>query len=249
MEVERFKKLLQAVKQNRLSVADALKKMEHLPFADLEFAKIDFHRPLRQGIPEVIFGMGKEIRELEQIIARMRKQKMNVLVTRLEPDKARALRKKFKTAQYNARARTLKIIAHKTAVAGKGKILIISAGTSDLAVAEEARETAEFLGNRVQTIYDVVVAGLHRLMAFREEMSGARVLIVVAGMEGALPSVVAGLVGKPVIGVPTSIGYGASMKGLSALFGMLNTCANGLAVVNIDNGYGAAAVASLINRL
>jgi len=249
MEIDAVKKLLRDFKSGRLNTDAALKKLAHLPFQDIEFAKIDFHRPLRQGIPEVILGLGKEIPELVSIIRKMRKQRMNVLITRLEPDKAKQLLKKINTAKYNARAKTFKIIQHKIPVLGKGTIVVISAGTSDLPVAEEARETAEFLGNRVDKIYDVGVAGLHRVMAFREKLREARVLIVVAGMEGALPSVVAGLVDKPVIGVPTSVGYGASFAGISALFGMLNTCANSVAVVNIDNGYGAACVASLINRL
>jgi len=249
MEKDRLKKLLQDLQANRVDVDQALSKLAHLPFADMDFAKLDFHRSVRHGIPEVIFGQGKTDRELGQIIARMVSEKMNVLVTRLDEKKARKLRKKFKAAEYNARAQTLKIMRRKPAVTGKGKILIISAGTSDLAVAEEARETAEFLGNQVEKIYDVGVAGLHRLMAFRENLNSARVIIVAAGMEGALPSVVAGLVDKPVIGVPTSVGYGASFAGLSALFGMLNTCANTVAVVNIDNGYGAACVANQINRL
>jgi len=249
MEREPLKKLLTELQAGKTSVEKALKKLAHLPFEDLEFAKLDFHRPIRHGIPEVIFGPGKDLAELEQIIRAMNKKAMNVLVTRLSPEKAKALRRKFKNAKYNARGQTLKIIRHKIPVAGKGEILVITAGTSDLAVAEEARETAEFLGNRVETICDVGVAGLHRLMAYREKLAEARVLVVVAGMEGALPSVVAGLVDKPVIGVPTSIGYGASFAGLSALFGMLNSCANALAVVNIDNGYGAACLASQINRL
>jgi pyridinium-3,5-biscarboxylic acid mononucleotide synthase len=249
METRQLEKLLKAVEDHGLSVEQAMKKMAHLPFADLEFAKIDFHRHLRQGIPEVVLGLGKETADIEKIVGRMKQHKMNVLVTRLEPDKAKALLKKFRTAKYNARAKTLKLMHHQAPLSGKGTILIISAGTSDLAVAEEARETAEFFGNRVEVVYDVGVAGIHRLMAFREKISEARVLIVVAGMEGALPSVVAGLSDKPVIGVPTSVGYGASMNGLAALFGMLNTCANSLSVVNIDNGYGAACVASMINRL
>jgi len=240
---------LRQVKTGRLDPETALEQIAHLPFSDLDFAKLDFHRQLRQGFPEVIFGEGKELHELEQIIREMKKQKTNILITRLDLNKAGVLLKKFPAGKYNPRGRTLKIIQHPIRIQGKGKILIISAGTSDLAVAEEARETTEFFGNRVEKIYDLGVAGLHRLFAYRKKLDQARVLIVVAGMEGALPSVIAGLVDKPVIGVPTSIGYGASFKGLSALLGMLNTCANGLAVVNIDNGFGAACFASLINRL
>ncbi len=244
-----MKKLLTEVRDHRMDPEAALKKMAHFPFADLEFAKLDFHRQLRQGFPEVIFGEGKELNELIRILGKMKAEKTDILVTRLDPAKARALLKKFPAGKYNSRGRTLKIIQRPIKVQGKGTILVISAGTSDLAVAEEARETAEFLGNRVKNIYDLGVAGLHRLFAYQEDLAEARVVIVAAGMEGALPSVIAGLVDKPVIGVPTSIGYGSSFKGLSALLGMLNTCANGLAVVNIDNGYGAACFASLINRL
>jgi len=249
MELDQLRKLLAGLKSGRLEVEDALQRLAHMPFEDLEIAKLDFHRALRHGIPEVVLGMGKSPRELELIIAGLRRRKVNALVTRLEPEKARPLLKKFRAARYNERARVLKIVERKIPLRGKGTILVMSAGTSDLGVAEEAVETAEFLGNRVEKIYDVGVAGLHRLMAYREQVRKARVLIVVAGMEGALPSVVAGLVDKPVIGVPTSIGYGVSFAGVTALFGMLNTCANALAVVNIDNGYGAACIASQINRL
>jgi len=249
MDKGKLTKLLKEVKQGQISIEQALERLSHFPFLDMDFAKLDFHRPLRQGLPEVVFGEGKEIYELEQIIRKIRKAGMNVLVTRIDSLKAKALVKKFKSAKYNPRAGTLKIITHKIPIQGKGLVLVISAGTSDLSVAEEAKETAEFLGNKVEKIYDVGVAGLHRLLAFREKLNQARVIIVVAGMEGALPSVVAGLVDKPVIGVPTSIGYGASFGGISSLLGMLNSCANGVAVVNIDNGYGAACVASLINRL
>jgi hypothetical protein len=249
METAQLRQLLNRLKRGQLQVDEALKKLAHLPFEDIGIAKLDFHRPVRHGIPEVIFGESKDLAEIESIIRAMTRKKMNVLVTRLSPEKAKALRRKFRTARYNERARTLKIIHHRIPLCGRGKILLISAGTSDLAVAEEARETAEFLGNRVEKIYDVGVAGLHRLMAYRAKLVEARVLIVVAGMEGALPSVVAGLVDKPVIAVPTSVGYGASLAGLSALFAMLNSCANSLAVVNIDNGFGAACLASQINRL
>jgi len=249
MDRDKLRELLIKVQAGEITPESALKKIAHLPFSDLNFAKLDFHRQLRQGIPEVIFGEGKELAELIQIVRKMRKEKTNILITRLSPEKARALKKKINAGSYNSRARTYKIISQRIELKGKGTILIISAGTSDLGVAEEARETAEFLGNKVECIYDAGVAGLHRLLSYQDRLAKARVTIVVAGMEGALPSVVAGLSDKPVIGVPTSIGYGASFKGLSALLGMLNTCANGLAVVNIDNGFGAACFASLINRL
>jgi pyridinium-3,5-biscarboxylic acid mononucleotide synthase len=249
MDRAKLEKLLTEVSQGRLGPEAALKKLAHFPFADLDYAKIDFHRQVRQGFPEVVFGQGKETGELEGIIARMKKEKMNVLVTRLDPARAKKLQKKFRGAEYNPRAKTFKLTMQPVKIQGKGKIAILCAGTSDLGVAEEARESAEFFGNEVEKIYDVGVAGLHRLLAHLDRIRDARVLIVVAGMEGALPSVVAGLVDKPVIGVPTSVGYGASLGGLSALFGMLNSCANSVSVVNIDNGYGAACIASLINRL
>lgn len=249
MEEVQLRKLLQLFKEGKLKEEDLLKRLKELPFSELGFAKLDFHRSLRKGIPEVIFGEGKTLKELEEIIKKMLKARMNVFATRLEEEIAKKLKKRFKDALYNSRGRVFKIIRNKIEISGKGTVLVISAGTADIGVAEEARETLEFLGNNVQVLYDVGVAGLHRLLKHREVIEDARVIIVVAGMEGALPSVVAGLVSKPVIGVPTSIGYGVHLAGLSSLFGMLTSCANGLCVVNIDNGFGAGCFASLINHL
>jgi len=249
MEREKILALLKKVKAGKISPQQALKELEALPYLDLEFARLDLHRNLRQGISEVIFGEGKTDQELFQIISELAKRKVNVLITRLSKERGEKLKKRFKKASYNPRAEVLKLIHQPIKIQGRGTILVISAGTGDLKVAEEAKETAEFFGNQVECLYDVGVAGLHRLLAHWEKLKGARVLIVVAGMEGALPSVVSGLVDKPVIAVPTSVGYGASFGGLSALLGMLNTCAGGVAVVNIDNGYGAGVVATLINRL
>ncbi len=249
MEREQVKKLLRQVKSGKVSIEKALDMLAQMPFLNLEFARIDLHRPIRQGIAEVIFGEGKELNELVEITSRLNQKKMNVLITRLDARKAQALKRRFKKGVYNQRAGVFKLINQKPKILGKGTILIISAGTGDLKVAEEAKETAEFFGNKVECLYDVGVAGLHRLLAHQDKLRSARVLIVVAGMEGALPSVVSGLVDKPVIAVPTSIGYGASFGGLSALLSMLNSCAGGVAVVNIDNGYGAGVVATLINRL
>ena len=249
MEREQVKKLLRQVKSGKVSIEKALDMLAQMPFLNLEFARIDLHRPIRQGIAEVIFGEGKELKELVEITSSLNRKKMNVLITRLDARKAQALKRRFKKGVYNQRAGVFKLINQKPKILGKGTILIISAGTGDLKVAEEAKETAEFFGNKVECLYDVGVAGLHRLLAHQDKLRSARVLIVVAGMEGALPSVVSGLVDKPVIAVPTSIGYGASFGGLSALLSMLNSCAGGVAVVNIDNGYGAGVVATLINRL
>jgi len=249
MEREKILALLKRVKAGKISPEKALKELEALPYLDLDFARLDLHRNLRQGISEVIFGEGKTDPELIRIISELNRRKANILVTRLNPERGVKLKKRFKQAQYNSRAEILKLINQPVKIQGRGRILVISAGTGDLKVAEEAKETAEFFGNKVECLYDVGVAGLHRLLAHWEKLKSARVLIVVAGMEGALPSVVSGLVNKPVIAVPTSVGYGASFGGLSALLGMLNSCAGGVAVVNIDNGYGAGVVATLINRL
>jgi len=249
MNPERLKDLLNQVKNGRVSVEQAVKKMKHLPFEDIDFARIDHHRSLRKGFPEVIFGEGKTADQIVEIIARMKKNKENILVTRLEDKKAEAVRKKFPEAVYHPLSRIL-ICLDKTIKKEKtrGTVLVISAGTSDIPVAEEAFLTAKIMGNPVEHLYDLGIAGLHRLMANQEKIFSASVLIVVAGMEGALPSVVGGLVDRPVIAVPTSIGYGASFNGLAALLGMLNSCASGVAVVNIDNGFGAGYLATLINR-
>jgi pyridinium-3,5-biscarboxylic acid mononucleotide synthase len=250
MNPERLKALLTQVKAGKVSVDEAIKQMKHLPFEDIGFAQIDHHRSLRKGFPEVIFGEGKTDRQIIDIMSRMIKNKENILVTRLEAKKASAVCKKFSEAVYHPLSRVLTIIPRpirkKT---GRGLVLVISAGTSDIPVAEEAFLTSQIMGNPTEYLYDIGISGLHRLMANHEKVLSAAVLIVVAGMEGALPSVVGGLVERPVIAVPTSIGYGASFNGLAALLGMLNSCASGVAVVNIDNGFGAGYLATLINRV
>ncbi len=248
MNVRSIKRLLEGVRDGRVEVASAIDSLKILPFEELEFATIDTHRSLRQGFPEVVFGEGKTTGQIKAIVKAMAGRGENVLVTRLDPVKARALKRAFKGALRNDTARTLFIKSHPVKRTGRGSILVISAGTSDIPVAEEAAVTAECMGNRVERLYDVGVAGLHRLLHKKEEILGANVLVVVAGMEGALPSVVSGLVARPVIAVPTSIGYGANLGGLTTLFAMLNSCAAGISVVNIDNGFGAAYVASLINK-
>lgn len=225
----------------------ALERLKSLPFEDLDFATIDTHRSLRQGFPEVIYGEGKTVVQIKAIASAMVKHKENVLITRIEKKKAQALKRTFKKVEYNETARTLFIKTHKIEKTGRGTILVISAGTSDVPVAEEAALTAEYMGNKVTRLYDVGVAGIHRLMHRKDILFSANVLVVVAGMEGALPSVVAGLVARPVVAVPTSVGYGANLGGLTTLLAMLNSCAGGISVVNIDNGFGAAVVASRIN--
>ena len=248
MNEERIKSLLEGVASGRTGVERALKKLKSLPYEELDFATIDTHRALRVGFPEVIYGEGKTAAQIGAIVAGMVKRKENVLITRLESAKATKLKKKFPKAEYNKTSRTLFIKSHPVKKSGRGTLLVISAGTSDIPVAEEAAVTAECLGNRVERLYDVGVAGLHRLLSKSKKITEANVLIVVAGMEGALPSVVAGLVARPVIAVPTSVGYGANLGGVTTMLAMLNSCASGVSVVNIDNGFGAAYAASLINR-
>lgn len=248
MNVTILEKLLEAVKDGKVSVTEALGSLKSLPFEELEFATLDTHRALRQGYPEVIFGQGKTLAQMKAIIKSMLKRGENVLVTRLDGTKGRALKKAFPKGEYREVPRTFFVKSHPIKKTGQGTVLVICAGTSDLPVAEEAATTAEYMGNDVKRLFDVGVAGIHRLLHRKEELWAARVLIVVAGMEGALPSVVAGLVSRPVIAVPTSVGYGANLGGLTPLFAMLNSCASGVSVVNIDNGFGAAYTASLINR-
>ncbi len=249
MQETRLRQLLRSFRQGKLAEDAMIETLRELPFGDLGHSKVDHHRELRQGFPEVILGEGKTAGQVNAIAKEMLRHQSNVLVTRVSPAMARAIRRRFAKARYNALARTIVIRGAAVKQLGKGKILIISAGTSDLPVAEEARETAMVLGNKVETLYDVGVAGIHRLLHHRELLRAARVVIVVAGMEGALASVVGGLLDKPIIAVPTSVGYGVGLGGFAALAGMLNSCASGVAVVNIDNGFGAACVASLINRL
>lgn len=243
------KKLLSEVKNGGMEIDAAVERLRRLPFEDVGCAMVDHHRGIRQGFPEVLFGAGKSVGQIERIVAALLDQGNNILITRLEEDKALKLRSAFPTAHYHGASRCLTIEQRPVEPSGKGKILVVSAGTSDISVAEEALVTARIMGNETEHLYDVGVAGIHRLMARTELLFSASVLIVVAGMEGALPSVIGGLVDKPVIAVPTSVGYGASFGGVAALLGMLNSCASGVTVVNIDNGFGAAYAASLMNRI
>jgi NCAIR mutase (PurE)-related protein len=246
-----LRKLFDQVKKKRLSPDDAVERLRHLPFEDLGFAKLDHHRALRQGMPEVIFAPGKTPGQVADIFTRLAAQGGNVLATRATEEQYAAVAAKFPNSvhrpEYRSLARAI-VLKRDRKQQGKGIIVVVSAGTSDIPVAEEAVVTAELMGNNVQHIYDVGVAGIHRLLAHRQALAKARVIIVCAGMEGALPSVVGGLVGVPVIAVPTSVGYGAAFEGLAALLGMMNSCASNVSVVNIDNGFGAGYVASLINR-
>jgi len=248
MNIKAIEKLLEDVKKGAIDTKAAMERLKFLPFEELEFATIDSHRSLRRGFPEVIYGEGKTTAQIREIAKKLREKDENVLITRLDTAKARGLGKTFKGSVYNKLARTLFIETHPLIKAGRGDILVISAGTSDIPVAEEAAVTAESMGNTVKRVYDVGVSGLHRLLHKKEELSSAMVLIVVAGMEGALPSVVSGLVARPVIAVPTSVGYGANLGGMTTLLAMLNSCASGVSVVNIDNGFGAGYAAALINK-
>jgi NCAIR mutase (PurE)-related protein len=247
MHAKTIEKVLRQLRRGSISTSGALERLRHLPYEDLGFAKIDHHRTIRRGFAEVVFGEGKTTPQIVAIAARMVQRGHPVLVTRVGETVYRALRAEHRDARYHETARAVTIGLRRRA--GRRGILVLAAGTSDLPVAEEAARTLELMGNEISRLYDVGVAGLHRLLGERERLASARVIIVVAGMEGALPSVIAGLVGVPVIAVPTSVGYGASFGGLAALLGMLNSCATGVSVVNIDNGFGAAAMASLINHL
>lgn len=248
MNINEVKLLLNQVKSGEQSIEDAVERLRQLPFEDLGDSIVDHHRSLRQGFPEVIFGANKSVEQIRRIIAALLAKGNNILATRLEEEKAQQLLKSFPAAIWHPEARCLTIEAKPVEIVGRGTILVISAGTSDIPVAAEAVVTAKIMGNRVEQIFDVGVAGLHRLLARKEQIFSASVLIVVAGMEGALPSVVGGLVSRPVIAVPTSVGYGAAFGGVAALLGMLNSCASGVTVVNIDNGFGAGYAASLMNR-
>jgi NCAIR mutase (PurE)-related protein len=245
---ESIRKLFEQVRAEKISPDEAVQRLRHLPFEDLGFAKVDHHRALRVGMPEVIFGQGKTPAQLAQIFSRLAQHDGNLLATRASKEQFAAVRKKVRGAEYRELARAIVLQRDKKKY-GKGIIAVVSAGTSDIPVAEEAVVTAKIMGNEVEHLYDVGVAGIHRLLASRDTLTRARVVIVCAGMEGALPSVVGGLVGVPVIAVPTSVGYGASFKGVAALLGMMNSCASNVSVVNIDNGFGAGYVAALINRL
>jgi pyridinium-3,5-biscarboxylic acid mononucleotide synthase len=249
MDQDELKRLLSAIQSGRLAVEEGLERLRTLPFEDVGVALIDHHRELRQGAPEVILGERKSLPQLQTIVGRMAEHGGNILVTRLAAEKAAALQADFPQAEYDPDARTWCLVQKPIEPAGTGTVLVVCAGTSDLPVAKEAAITARMLGNRVEELVDVGVAGIHRLLAHRQTLQQAAVIIVVAGMEGALPSVVGGMAAVPVIAVPTSVGYGASFGGIAALLGMLNSCAGGVTVVNIDNGFGAAFAATRINRL
>ena len=249
MDIRKLEDLLRRVKTGKTPIDKAIAQLKSLPFEDLGYARIDHHRSLRKGFPEVIWGEGKSSNQIVSIMKEMKRKGQNVLITRLDEKKAKDIQKVFPKCRYYALSKVLTYLIHPVRSEGKGTILVITAGTTDIPVAEEAVITAQFMGNHVETIYDVGVAGIHRLLSERERLEGARVLVVVAGMEGALPSVVGGLVDRPVIAVPTSVGYGTSFGGITALLAMLNSCASGVAVVNIDNGFGAGYMASLMNRI
>lgn len=246
METEHLKRLLTEVQSGEITVEEAIGRLRHLPYENIEFARIDHHRALRQGYPEVVFGCGKSPEQVREIVIRLADQGNNVLATRCSTEAFQCVQEKLPQALYHQTARVLEVRQRR--VEQRGRLLVVSAGTSDLPTAEEAAVTAEAMGCRVRRLYDVGVAGIHRLFDASSLLFSAQVIIVVAGMEGALASVVGGMVDKPVIAVPTSVGYGANFGGLAALLAMLNSCATGIAVVNIDNGFGAAAFAASIIR-
>jgi NCAIR mutase (PurE)-related protein len=248
MDQEQLRTLFEQVRDGAMDIDAAMVRMRHMPFEDLGFAKIDHHRALRHGLPEVIFAKGKTPEQVVAIAGKLLENARNVLITRADRECAAAVLAALPGAEHAVLSGAIRFWGDHT-VHGKGKIVVVCAGTSDMPVAEEAQITAEVMGNEVEAIYDIGVAGIHRLMSNRERLTEARVIVVCAGMEGALPSAVGGLVSCPVIAVPTSVGYGASFHGLAALLGMLNSCASNVTVVNIDNGFGAGYVASLINRL
>jgi NCAIR mutase (PurE)-related protein len=248
MSEQQLRKLLEEVRAGSRTTDEALQQLTHMPFEDLGFAKVDHHRALRHGMPEVVLGRGKTVHEVVEISRKLLERSQNLLVTRADAEMAEAVKALAPEAQYFPRSGAIRVWGERQ-ILGKSRIPILCAGTSDIPVAEEARVTAEVMGNEIETIYDVGVAGIHRLLSNLDRLQNVRVIICCAGMEGALPSAVGGLVSVPVIAVPTSVGYGASFGGLSALLGMLNSCASNVAVVNIDNGFGAAYVATLINRV
>jgi pyridinium-3,5-biscarboxylic acid mononucleotide synthase len=245
---EEISQMLRKVRRGTLSVEDAVDRLRNLPFENIGYARIDHHRSLRQGFPEVVFARGKSLQQVEGIVRRMLRNRHNILITRGDEALAGRIQKLDPRAEFHERSGAISIRRdHK--IRGKGQILVVSAGTSDIPVAEEALVTAAVMGNDTRAIYDAGVASIHRILSQSRLLRRARVVIVVAGMEGALPSVVAGMVATPVIAVPTSVGYGASFRGIAALLGMLNSCASNVAAVNIDNGFGAGYLASVINRL
>ncbi len=248
MDTESLRKLLMGVRDGLIDIDEAVNELKKLPFEDLGFAKVDHHRNIRNGYPEVIFCQGKTVERIKAIVSRLMERNNNILATRAGREVYEGIKEIAPNAVYHEEARI--VVVNVKEVPRTDKIIaVVTAGTSDIPVAEEAAVTAEALGNRVERIYDVGVAGIHRLLAQMDSLMKANVLIVVAGMEGALASVVGGLVDKPVIAVPTSVGYGANFGGLSALLTMLNSCASGVGVVNIDNGFGAGYLASMINKL
>lgn len=246
MYEQKIKKVMGEVAAKKISVANAVKQLKFLPFEDMGFAKLDHHRALRKGFPEAVFCQNKTPRQVAEIVRKLAEKNSDVLATRATEEMFNEVKKYVKNARYNKISKT--IIVHKNKKPGKGKIIVLSAGTSDISVAEEAAAVAEFMGNKVERLYDVGVAGLHRLLSSRERIGSANVIIVVAGMDGVLPSVVSGMFEKPIIAVPTSVGYGASFKGIAPLLTMLNSCSPGVVVVNIDNGFGAGYFASLVNK-
>jgi len=249
MTKDRLKKILESVAGGAVTVEEAFERLRSLPYESVGEAHVDHHRGIRQGIPEVIFGEGKTTEQIAAIARSMLRAGTGVLITRLSEEKIRAVRRRFRGAVVHPKARCVVIRRGKKEPTGKGTVLVVTAGTSDIPVAEEAAVTAEFLGSTVERLFDVGVAGIHRLLLQESRLRKARVIVVAAGMEGALASVVGGLTDKPVIAVPTSVGYGASFGGVAALLGMLNSCAPTVAVVNIDNGFGAGVMASVIDRL
>ncbi len=248
MSPEEITEMLQQVRRGKLSVDGALERLRNLPYENLGYAKIDHHRSLRQGLPEVVFARGKDPAHVEGIVRHMLLNKHNVLITRGDAGLFERLKNLETTAKFYELSGAI-TFRRERKIRGKGKIVVVCAGTSDIPVAEEALVTAEIMGNRVESLYDVGVAGIHRLLGESRHLRDARIIICVAGMEGALPSVVGGMVSAPVIAVPSSVGYGASFRGLAALLGMLNSCSPNVCVVNIDNGFGAGYLASVINRL
>ena len=248
MDKEYLEKILKGVSAGSISVEDAVKSLKHIHFEDINYAHVDHHRSLRKGFPEVIFGEGKTSEQITGIMEKMAAQEEIILVTRADKKKAESVLSRFSGAVYHEDARMVVWKKKEISLQGRGKILVLSAGTSDIPVAKEAYITAQAMGNDVDSVFDVGVAGIHRLFNHKKMIDDASVLVVVAGMEGALPSVVAGMVSRPVIAVPTSVGYGVSFGGLTALFAMLNSCSSNVAVVNIDNGFGAGYMASMINR-
>lgn len=248
MDSEQLKSMLESVRSGEVGIDAALERLRHLPFEDLGFAKLDHHRSIRQGMSEVVFGKGKTADQVAILAEKLLVHNRNLLITRATEEMGRRVREICADAEYHPLSGVVRVWGDRQ-LRGKGTIAVVCAGTSDIPVAEEARLTAEIMGNHVDAIHDVGVAGIHRLVNSADRLQRAKVVVVCAGMEGALPSVVGGLVSAPVIAVPTSVGYGASFQGLAALLGMLNSCSSNVTVVNIDNGFGAGYVASLINRV